>query len=119
MSRYNEMKKLKEQGMTHQQIAGVCGVSKRHVDQVLAEYDPRYFHPFSRRRCIYINLRKWMNENKVSMAELIRRTGRVPYAVTSMHMRERLTGELKWSKREIEKVCSVTGLTKSQLLEVG
>ena len=119
MSKYEEMKMLREQGMTHQQIADACGVSIRYVSQVLAEYDPRYFHPFSKRRCIYINLRKWLNNNKVSVTELVRRTGRVPYAGTTLRMRERLRGDIKWSDREIERFCDVTGLTAKKLLEVG
>lgn len=119
MRKYEEMKKLKEQGFTHQQIADACGVSKAYVGQVIAEYDPKQFQPFSKRRCKYVHLRKWLNENQVSISELLRRTGRVPYAVTAIRMRDRLCGKTKWSEREIEKVCEVTGLTMMQLLKEG
>ena len=119
MRRYEEMKALREQGMTHQQIADACGALVRYVSRLLAEYDPRHFQAFSKSRCIYVNLRKWLNSNKVSISELARRTGRVPYAGTVLRICERLKGEIKWSDREIERFCDVTGLTAEKLLEVG
>ena len=65
---------LRDQGMTYQQIGEVCGVSRQRIGQILGKWNPNNFHVITD-SCIYPNLRKWMNDNKVSRAEFCRRMG--------------------------------------------
>ena len=58
-------------GATYAEIAKKYGISRQRVQQVCKKW--------SKKQCIYINLRKWMNDNAVSIADLtyrIRATGR-------------------------------------------
>lgn len=119
MENKEQMKLLRQQGLNYAQIAKACGVSRQYVAQVLGGYDPYRFIPVSE-KCIYPNLRKWMNDNKVSCKEFLRRMG---YATTEGNtyykFRGCIMGEIQPTKPYIDKMLKVTGLTYEVLFYEG
>ena len=117
MSRTDEYRSLREQGLTYREIAARCGVSYQAVAQVCAKSKTTQFRKISQKSCVYPVLREWMNSNYVSRAELYRRMhegapciGRAPYVLG-----ERLAGKTLWRKDEIDRLLGVTGMTYEEL----
>ncbi len=119
MSSMEEKFELREQGLTYTQIAEILGISKQAVRQSLAKYNPKHFQPFNEEGCIYKGLREWLNRNKVSRTELIRRTGYLPHTTKIQRLSLCLKGEAEFKKCEIDDILAVTGLTYEQAFEVG
>lgn len=105
-------------GLTYQQIADKYGVSHQRVAQVCCRQKDGNFRPFSEERCIYVNLRNWLNENKVSLSELIRRCGNTANGTTLGRFGQYLRGANYPNKQTIDKILAATGLTYEQLWEV-
>lgn len=117
MSRTEEYRALREQGLTYREIAARFGVTHQTVAQVCAKSKDTQFRRIRPQSCIYPALRKWMNDNLVSRAELYRRMhngnpciGRAPYVI-----RERMVGRTLWRLDEIEKLLDITGMTFEEL----
>ena len=119
MATYKEKIYLRKQGLTHKEIAEKLGVSRQTVSQILAIYDPSHFRSFTENGCIYKGLREWLNKNKVSRTELIRRTGCLPHTSSIQRLSYCLRGEREFRKGEIDDILAVTGLTYEQAFEVG
>ncbi len=62
-------------GLTFREIADKYGVSKQFVHQMCSESTDSLFRGWLKERCIYVNLRNWMNDNKISKKELLQRLG--------------------------------------------
>jgi transcriptional regulator with XRE-family HTH domain len=103
------------EGMTYREIAGKYGVSYQAVAQSLSRHAPSQFRPFDAEGCVYPVLRNWLNENKVSKAELLRRMGRVPCEKSSNTLRSYLRGETYPLKGYIDDLLQATGLTYEEL----
>ena len=63
----------RDKGMTYAEIAAKYGVSHQAVAQTCARRSACHFKPYTEKECIYPNLRKWLNENRVMRNELARR----------------------------------------------
>ena len=118
MDKKEKMKLLREQGITCQEIADMFGVSRQRVHQVCGKTHPGYFRPIGD-ECIYPNLRKWMNENKVSRKEFLQRMGLSPYSENQAQFGRYVRGECQPKKPYIDKMLAVTGLTYETLFEEG
>lgn len=99
----------REKGMTYQQIADKYGVSRQAVGQVCGKWNPHNFKVVTG-KCVYPNLRKWQNDNKVSQKELVRRMGLTAYAGTCTQISAYTTGLTDPPKYIIDKMIEVTGL---------
>ena len=104
----------REQGMTYQQIAEMYGVSKQTVGQICGKGQPYMFRAVSE-RCVYPNLRRWMNDNKVSVKELLRRMGKTAYTSTCDSMGSYLRGEHDPPKVIIDAMLKATGMTYEEM----
>lgn len=100
--------------MTYAEIADTLGISKQAVARALAKGNPSYFQFISPKACVYTGLRKWMNANKVSMSELIRRCGLQAHPESVERYRNQLSGRTDLKKHMIDKILKVTGLTYEQ-----
>lgn len=121
MSRHPRMDLYAEErakGMTYKAIAGKHGVSKQAVADALGKSDEAKFRAWTEDRCIYPNLRNWLNENKVSMREFIRRAGLIPYGNNMSQYSAYFRGKQYPQKATIDKILKVTGLTYEKLWEV-
>lgn len=109
----------RESGLTYQQIADKYGVSKQVVQQACGKYTPHLYRPWTKERCIYVNLRRWLEENKITMSELLRRLGRENLASNHAQINRYLKGKSNPSKKSIDKFIEVTGLTYEELWVIG
>lgn len=110
----------RKKGLTYQAIADKYGVSKQCVYQACAAYRTNTrFREFTPKQCIYINLRNWLNDNRINLKELICRLGLEPLSVNYGRICQYLTGYCYPQKKMIDKFISVTGLTYEQLFELG
>lgn len=118
MADKNQIRKDRDSGMTHQQIADKHGVSRQYVSQVCARYCAYRFYVYKESGCIYPNLRRWLNENRCSRAELTRRMGYSSDPVNQMRVGECLRGKINIRKDLIDKLLSITGMTYETLFSM-
>ena len=109
--RKEDMKKLYESGMSLQEIADEMGISRQRVHQIIGKQNKSLFKPFTAKRCVYAGLRKWLNDNKVSTAELTRRLYGNTHGENYERTRLRLCGSKELNKTYIDKLLKITGLT--------
>ena len=102
-------------GKTYTEIAAEFGVSRQAVHQVCARYEPNKFKTITPEKCVYPMWRSWMNENRVSRSEVLRRMGVEPSASNAARLRGYMCGDTYPSKPTIDKLLAVTGLTYEQL----
>lgn len=115
MGRHNTWDKqkilaMRDGGMTYQAIADELGCTRQYVGQVCGKYNPGQFRLIKQHECIYPNLRRWMNENKVSRKELVRRSGCYESTSSSAHLSNIMRGVTEPSKPIIDKLIEATGL---------
>lgn len=105
-------------GLTYRDIAKKYGVSYQAVQIACSQHKGYGFVPFTKKTCVYPNLRKWLNDNKVSMRDFVRRCNLTPHGVTSQRYKDYVTGRCYPSKQTIDVLLKVTGLTYEQFFEV-
>lgn len=106
-----EMVKMRENGATYSEIAKRFGVSRCRVWQMVGRDRGFNFRPLSPERCVYPNLRKWMNENKITKAELTRRMRGNATSGNVVEIDSFLSGKIEgMAKKTIDKLILVTGL---------
>lgn len=105
---------LRAQGLKYKEIAEIMGVSHQYVAQVCGKSNPYRFR-YASEKIVYPNLRKWLNDNKVSIREFIRRCGSNPYGGTLAIFNNWLYGNNDPCKRHIDASLKVTGMTYEEL----
>lgn len=105
----------RETGMTYKEIAEKHGVSFQMVCQACAKYNPKSFRYITEHACIFPNLRNWMNKNKVSPRELLRRMGMEPNHGNASRLQTHLTGRSELRKRTIDMLIEITGMPYEEL----
>jgi transcriptional regulator with XRE-family HTH domain len=105
----------RDKGLKYREIAEKYGVSKQMVAFFCGKYQPTRFTPYDEKRCRYVNLRNWLNKEKLTQAELIRRLGYEVLKPTRNRIWNILSGRLELRKSEIDKFIALTGLTYEQL----
>ena len=111
MATLQEKLAMRDKGMTYQQIADHFGVSYQAVANSLSKHNPRLFRYVSETGCVYPNLRRWMNDNKVGKRELLRRCGLGCAPNNVARMERYLCGRIDPPKRTIDKILMATGLS--------
>jgi transcriptional regulator with XRE-family HTH domain len=107
---------LRAQGFTYQQIGDELGCSKQYIAQVLGKQSVHNFHVIKASDCAYPRLAKWMNENKVSRSEFLRRCGLLPLGENLARFHRILRGNIEPRKTDIDRMLKVTGMTYEELL---
>lgn len=105
----------RKKGMTYREIAKKHGVSYQAVAQACARRGVGHFKPYSADDVPYPYLRAWLNENQISRAEFARRLDKVPYGASMEQVSTWLRGRCYPSKKIIDKILAVTGLTYEEL----
>lgn len=113
MQKYDEIKKLREQGKTYQQIADELGVSTQVVSAALKKANNN-FKVFTKERCIYVNIRYWLNTNRITINDFITLLGLIVCESTRWRYRRMLNGFAEPSKGDIDRILEITGLTYEQ-----
>lgn len=117
MKKYELYRAEREQGLTYREIAEKYGVSRQNVAQACGKQQTNWFRPYSDSDVVYPNLRRWLNENRVSRMEMLRRLGHGYGASYSPRLKEWLAGSDRISKHSIDNLMRVTGLTYEELFE--
>ena len=108
--RKQTMIKMHESGMTYAEIGAVMGISKQRVFQLIGKIRKGCFKPISKEQCIYIGIRNYMNENKVSKSELVRKIfGRIDSEEYNRVRKALISTDIR--KNMIDKILKATGLT--------
>ena len=107
--------KERESGKSVKEIAEMYGVSYQAVSQATAKIKKGYFKHYTEENCIYPNLRNWLNDNKVTRSEFLRRIGLTPSPNNSTRLSGYLTGKNYPTKATIDKFLEITGLTYEEL----
>ena len=110
MSKKEKMHALRDMGLKYQDIAEMLGVSRQYVSAVCSKRNPAYFAPIDE-KCIYPNLRNWMNENKVTRKEFLFRMGITVSGENYNRFGAYLRGENYPRKPYIDKMLEITGMT--------
>ena len=105
----------RESGMSVTDIARKYGVSYQAVSHATAWDRGRYFKHYTEFRCVYPNLRQWLNENKVTVNEFVRRMGLAQTASTSNRIGDYFRGRMYPPKSAIDKMIAVTGLSYEEM----
>ena len=115
MADKNAMLMDRDSGMKYRDIAQKHGVSYQYVQQVCARYYPSKFQFITEEGCIFPNWRRWMNEERCSRYELLRRMGLATVGVNLANLRKYMSGKYYPRKPYIDKLLKATGLTYEEL----
>lgn len=105
---------MRDKGMTFQQIADELGVTRQRVAQYCAGVNAKHYRFCGEKTCVYVGLREWMNENRVSTTVLLQMMGYVYSPGSTDRWRGKFAGENAFKIDEIKKILEVTGMTFEQ-----
>lgn len=105
----------RDAGLTYREIAEKHGVSYQCVAQSCSRYSDFNFKAYRREEVVYPNLRRWLNDNKITRSEFIRRMGNVVCGNAHSQISEWFRGKRYPTKSSIDKILKITGLTYEQL----
>jgi hypothetical protein len=108
----------RDKGKTYREIAEMYCITYQAVTIACAKAQDSKFRAWTKDRCIYPNLRNWLNENRVSMKEFKRRMDNFPVGNAEGVLRAYFRGEAYPQKKTIDKMLEVTGLTYEKFWEV-
>lgn len=117
MKKKEQIRELRAQHYTYTQIAERVGCTHQYVAAVCGKQSPYRFSVITD-NCIYPNLRKWMNDNKVSRSEFVRRMGYELAQGNQQRFSNLLRGKYIPRKTYIDKMIEVTGMPYEVLFEV-
>lgn len=109
--RFRAMKELRDKGYTHREIAILYDISEQRVVWWLGKGDERYFKPITEKQCVFVGIRDWLNQNKVSITEFVRRVYGVYHTERRKSLLKHLTKKFDMKKQMIDRVLEITGLT--------
>lgn len=116
MNRKEQFSALRAEGLTYKAIAQRFGCSEQNVAQALSKENKNYFHPFSEKQVTFEGLRKWLNENRVTITELLRQKyGYINGGNSRYYMASRLNGSARMNMDDIEFFLKLTGKTYEEL----
>ena len=113
-----QMMQMYEDDKTYQEIGDAFGISRQRVFQMIGAGNPKRFRKITPLQCIYKGIRKFMNDNKISLNEMTRRVYGNTTPGNYQHTRKRLNGDIEISKTHIDKLLSITGLTYEAAFEL-
>lgn len=105
----------RENGMSVTDIAKRYGVSYQAVLHATAKTGTKYFKNYTAERCVYPNLRQWLNDNKITINEFARRMGLAQGGGSSSRIIGYFNGRNYPQKETIDKMIEVTGLSYEEM----
>ena len=106
---------LRQKGMTYQEIADSMGISKAYVAILLDRtVKTSNFHIWPVETSPYPILTQWMNDNQITRQELAEKLG-YSVSTSSGYIIAKIMKTDKLSKREIDKLLEITGMTYEEL----
>lgn len=110
-NRKKQMQELRNKGFSYEEIGKIMGISHQRVHQIIGKGNKALFRPIKPTGCVFDGIRQWMNENQISISELVR----IIYGNTCPEnynrIRSYLTARNDIRKTLIDKILSITNLT--------
>lgn len=116
--KYELYRAERDKGLSYREIAEKYGVTYQNVAIACGKHNPSRFRYHKENGVIYPNVRQWMNDNKISIAEALRRMGFSTSTNNSNMLSCVLRGKHNPRKEMIDKLIGLTGLTYEKLFEV-
>lgn len=108
---------LRKQGKTYQEIADYMGISKAYVAILLDKtVKTSNFHIWPIELSPYPVLTQWMNDNQITRQELAEKLGYSP-STGSYYIITKIMRTDKFTKKEIDKLLEITGMTYEELFK--
>lgn len=107
--------KDRKQGLKYREIADKYGVSIQSVQYACTRRGDGVFRCFRPDEVIYPNLRRWLNENRVTKSELARRLAQGRKSHHHKQVARWLNGTVVPSKKTIGMFIAVTGMPYEEL----
>ena len=114
MGRKEQILRLRKQGLKHKEIEERLGVSEQYSSIVCSKVYPGHFVPIGN-DCPYPNLRKWMNENRITRKDFLQRMGLTVHQANYDRLNSYINGKGCPRKPYIDKMLAVTGMTYETL----
>lgn len=105
----------REAGMTVSQIAEKYGISKQRASQITSIMRTDMFKPFTEKRCVYPNLRNWINEHEYGLGQMVYMMHLSPECGTVEKLRRILRGETLPKKDWIDAMMEMTGMSYERM----
>lgn len=112
--RNEAVRQMKRDGYTIREIAQAFGISYQRVSHLCAgmTYDSKsHFKNSAVEKCIYPNIRNYLTENRITIAELTRRMYGNCNPTNQNNVRKYLKGKGDLTKPTIDRLLKATGLT--------
>lgn len=113
-----QMIEMHEIGRTYRQIGETFGVSRQRVFQMIGGGNNKHFRYINTNMCIFKGIRKYMNDNKISIMEITRLTYGDTNSGYYNRAKGRLNGTLDFTKKHIDKILEITGLAYEVAFEL-
>lgn len=108
------MQELFDSGLTYREIGEVAGLTKQRVFQIIGNQDRSKFRRITKEQCVFDGLRKYLNENRISIVGLTRKMyGDMNGAYNTLKYTLKSKGSLL-TMPKINRILSATGLTYEQ-----
>ena len=111
--REQRLLEMVEQGMTYAEIGRAEGISRQRVFQIIGGRQKPHFRELTEKECVYIGIRNWLNEHRMSRAKLAREMYGYYHTTKVPVVNGALMGS-DTSKHTIDAILRVTGLTYEQ-----
>lgn len=116
--RTRQMIGMRKKGSTYEDIGKAFNISKQRVYSLIGDQVKNRFKEITSESCVYPNLRKWMNDNRITRAKLCEMLYGNRHPVNRNYISSFLKGNTQRVTREtIDKYLMVTGLTYEELFE--
>ena len=118
MGNKNQILEDRASGMTFKEIGEKHGISRQRVCAICKGSNRKNFQFVYESGCIYPNLRAWMNENKVSRSEFVRRTKFEWCPANITKFAKIMRGEIKDVRKSwIDEMLRITGMSYEMLFD--
>lgn len=107
----------RKKGRTYQDIANEYGVSRQMVCQACLPFESLRFRVVKPEECIYVNIRNWLNQNRIVRAKLLAMLDLEPMSESYYRIKMILRGKSEPKKSLIDNLMKLTGLSYEKLFE--
>lgn len=112
-----KMIEMHKQGMTYAEIGQKMGISRQRVFQLIGDTRKGSHKLITEKECVYVGIRNWTNENKISRTALTRIINGTFHASKYERLIRVLKG-VDCHKHNIDKILKVTGLTYEEAFKL-
>lgn len=110
---------LTDQGYTFSEIGRRCGCTRQYVTQILKRSNVSIsdFRKLSEDNCVYPNILKWWNENRMTYPKFLSSMDMVYHQNNITRLKKYLRGDGNPRKEYIDKMIAATGMPYEELFQ--